>query len=110
MPKGRDQHTDRTGAFLDQQRKRCATLGEGLMAFESALPRLEAEYTMVLGVSIRFPARVGFDWLIIVRAERPDGRVVAFTQGRTFFDALEGFVTAVEDNTLRWQPDKYAGQ
>lgn len=108
MAKGRDQHGDRTGALLQQQQKRCQSLGEALMVFESLLPLLEAEYIMMLGLSIRFPARVGFDWLVIVRAEKPDGRVVAFVQGRTLFDALEAFVQGVTDGSLRWQADQYA--
>lgn len=108
MSKGRDQNGDRTGTLLQVQQRRCQSLGEALMVFESLLPLLEAEYIMLLGVSIRFPARVGFDWLVIVRAEKPDGRVVAFVQGRTLFDTFEAFVQGVSDGSLRWQVDKYA--
>jgi hypothetical protein len=78
------------------------------MVFETVLPRLEAEYILLLGVSIRFPARAGFDWLVIVRAEKPEGRVVAFVQGRSLFDVMEAFAAGVADNSLRWQDDKYA--
>lgn len=108
MTKNRDANMDRTGALLQQQQRRCASLGEALMVFETLLPALEAEYIMLLGLSIRFPARAGFDWLIILRAEKPEGRVVAFTQGRTLFDALEALVGAVSERSLRWQPDQYA--
>lgn len=108
MTKGRDSNMDRTGAALEALRRRCLTLGEALMTLEGGLQRLEQDYTVLLGLSIRFPARVGFDWLLVVRAERPEGRVVAFVQGRTLFDVLQGFVEGVEGASLRWQADQYA--
>lgn len=108
MTKGRDANLDRTGALLAQQQRRCATLGEALMVIEDSLARLEQDYVMVLGLSIRFPARKGFDWLLIVRAEKPEGRVVSFVQGRTLFDVLEAFASSAGDGSLRWQADQYA--
>lgn len=108
MPKGRDSNMDRSGAVLEEQRKRALSLGEALQVIGTALAALEQEYCVVLGVSIRFPARVGFDWLLIVRAEVQEGRVVAFLQGRALFDVLEAFVDACEGRTFRWQPDQYA--
>lgn len=108
MAKGRDANMDRTGALLEQQRRRALALGEALMIVDDTLRRLEEEYVTVLGFSVRVPARVGFDWLIIVRAEKPEGRVVAFVQGRSLFDVLESLLASAGDAQLRWQADQYA--
>lgn len=108
MTRGRDSDMDRSAAVLEGQRQRALSLGEALQVIEGALGLLESEFCVVLGLSIRFPARVGFDWLIVVRAERQEGRVVAFLQGRTMFDVLEAFVSACEGRSFRWQADQFA--
>lgn len=82
--------------------------GQLLGRIDSYIDKYAEEDVFVTGMSIRIPQDVGEDVFITVRAQSPDGPVVAFHGASSFAEALLGLGNRLQNRSLRWKADQYA--
>jgi hypothetical protein len=80
---------------------------ETISLFEHSVERLEDDDTWVRSLSIRLPDGVRTSYLIVARADTPEGAVVAFHDAPQLLEALGGFCERLRNGSLRWKPDEY---
>lgn len=81
---------------------------EKINLYEASLEHLFEDDINVTSLSIRHPLDEGEDYLITIRAIAAGEKVVAFHDGASLFEALEGLVNRLRNKSLRWKADKYA--
>lgn len=81
---------------------------EKINLYEASLEHLFEDDVVVTGLTIRHPLDEGEDYLITMRAIRAGEKIVAFHDGSSMFEVLEGLVNRLRNKSLRWKKDKYA--
>lgn len=90
--------------------KEMVRLGQHLVRFEGMVEQLFEEDIEIQGMSIRVPQEEGQDYLVTVRAFEEGKKVVAFNSGATFAEVLRGTLARLQNRSLRWKADSYAGK
>lgn len=81
---------------------------EQLMRLEAVLDRLDEQGTFVLGMSIKVKGFDRNDYLVVLRAQVGNERVVSFHTGDTFLEAVRGMAARLENGSVKWKEDSYA--
>ena len=82
--------------------------GQAMFRMDALLERYDDEDVFIGGLSLRAPGMDQSDWFVVVRAETPEGKVVAFHSAPTFLEAIQGVVARLDNRSLKWKEDQYA--
>lgn len=82
--------------------------GAALIGADRNFEKRYEEGTHVVGLTVKLPREIGDDFLIVVRAQKEEARVVAFHGAPTFAEAVVGMLTRLQQDTLKWKEDEYA--
>jgi len=97
--------SSRTEAFA----KQLEGLSVRAVKLDAWLERLDGQGVWITHINFRAPTDVEGSWLVVIRARGSDGKVVAFHDGPTFWEALNGTLARIENGTLRFKEDKPYG-
>ena len=86
----------------------CARIGEKALMLEGCLTRLWEDELYVHSITFRSPRVVGDEYLVVVRGNRNDEAVVAFSSGSTFAESLTTLVNRLRNGSLEFKEDRYA--
>lgn len=79
------------------------------MRFENAAERAWDNDLYLRGMTVRFPDGVRGEYLVVMKADGAQGAQVAFVSSDTLLDAIRKAVASLENGSLKWKEDKYAG-
>jgi hypothetical protein len=83
---------------------------EAVLLFERVADRMFEEDTEITGISIRMPTLDKGEYLMIVRAREGNRQIVAFHSAPTLFELVAGTVQRLQNKSLKWKDDEYAGK
>lgn len=83
---------------------------EKINLYEATLEHLFDDDIIITGMTIRHPLDTGEDYLVTLRAVIAGEAKVAFHDGASLLEALEGLVNRMRNKSLKWKADKYASQ
>lgn len=81
-------------------------VGVTLALVEDRLQKLDDEDIIVTHINCKRPDAYRTDWLIVVKAETGQGRVVGFGGGSTLADALRGTLKRLYNRSMKWREDR----
>jgi len=90
--------------LFDKQMIRAASQ---LVHVERALERLDQEDVVVGRVVIRLPVGDGAEFLAVLNADTPEGKMVAFHRAGTFMECIVGVCERLVNGSMKWTADKY---
>lgn len=61
------------------------------------------DYPVLYSALIKAPKHAGDKWLVVFKADAPEGQVVAFYKGSSLMAALGNGLSAVFSNRIKWQ-------
>ena len=93
-----------------QYQRQMVRLAEQLVRAERTFDNLFDEDVVVLRMTIRLPQYEGQEYMVIVGARSPEGRVVTFHSSETFAEAVRGALARLENRSNKWREDKYASE
>lgn len=82
--------------------------GEKLLVVDKLLADWDEDEVFIDGFSLRPPSMDRGDWLMVIRANGPEGRLVAFHDAPTFAELIVGFVNRLQNRSLKFREDQYA--
>ena len=82
-------------------------MGQSMLELDRLLERYDDEDVFISGFSVRPPGTSGNDWFLVVRAETPEGKKVAFHNAPTFAELVKGLVDRLSNRSLKWKADQY---
>jgi len=82
-------------------------LAEALARFEVVADRCFGRELVLKGMTVKFPGMERPDYMVVVRAQTPEGNVVAFHNAPSFLEAVSGMVARIENESVQWKEDKY---
>lgn len=85
-------------------------IGVALTRFEVVRENADERGVYLLGLSARLPNLPGEEVLIVLRGQTDVGAVVAFHSASTFAEAISGAITRLDNGSLKWKEDTYAGR
>lgn len=85
-------------------------MAQQLVRFDTILERLFDDDTEIKGMSIKVPNAEGEDYFVVVRARIGNDAMVGFNSDATFAGALRGTLARIENGSMRWRLDDYAGK
>lgn len=80
---------------------------EALHRIENTLGQLEDEDIFVLGMSLRAPNYEKAEWLAVLRADSPNGRLVAFHNAPSYAELVSGVAERLTNRSIKWKADQY---
>lgn len=80
---------------------------EVLLRFEETWDHLAADDFLITHIRIIHPGITSGEYKVVVKATIGDKKVVAFHNGRSLLDVLQGMCNRLENNTLQFREDQY---
>lgn len=81
-------------------------VGVTLALAEDRLQTLDDDDFIVTHINCKRPDAYQTDWLIVVKAETPDGRVVGFGGGSELADALRSTLKRLYNRSMKFREDR----
>lgn len=105
---------DVPGSSLETQQevaRQLMRVGESLALLDRLVVNLREDGELdVRGLSVRFPAGSGAEYLVTVRAEAGGVQVVAFHSAYTLGETLRGLYNRMAKSKLKWKEDEYGNK
>jgi len=105
-----NKHGEVPGNALESQRlfdRQMIRAASQMVHAERAFERLDEEDVVVSRVVIRLPVGDGAEYLAVLNAEAPTGKLVAFHRAGTFMECIVGVCERLVNGSLKWTPDKF---
>lgn len=88
----------------------CLKAAEQILRFETVMETIKAEGGRLKGMSIKLPLNRDGEVLIVIRAAFGEEDFVAFSSGITLFETLRVTVARIQNKSIKWKEDQYAGK
>ena len=105
MSKRNQEHDGNAMASAAAFRQQLIRSGELLLRAERIFERCWDEDVFVRNVNIKLDGGGGGNYLAIVKAETPEGKIVAFHDAPTLLELVTGLLARLENKSLKWRED-----
>lgn len=84
-------------------------VGETLSRADDLVDRVADEDVFILDIRFKVGGSVSDGWLVVLRADSPEGKLVAFHDAPTFLEAVQGTFDRLQNRSLKWKEDRPYG-
>lgn len=80
-----------------------------ILRADKIIERCDDADIFIRAIKLMPPTDGRTDWLVVVSADSPDGRLVAFTGALDCLEALRGCFAKMENKSMKWRQDTWPG-
>ena len=99
-----------TIATVAAVQKAMLQVANALYITEGRIEGLHEQGEIITGVRFRAPTQLGGEWLAVVSLLTTEGRFVGFHSDVSFVAAVRGVCNRINNGSMIWKDDQYAGK